>query len=887
MSLTSRVKSWLRAVLFERRLRRDMDREWRFHLEARIDALIACGRTRGEAERLARAEFGNVLRLREECREARGARVIDEVRSDVRYALRQMRRSPGFALAVVLTLALGIGTNAAIFSVVNAVLVRPLAFPQPDRLVRIWESSPQGNLRNVVSAGNFFDWKEQATSFEEMGIHVGGPFGMAMTGGGEPVRVGTTRITASSLRALGARAEIGRIFETPDMEAPAGAGVVLISHAFWQQQFGGDPAIVGRVIRLNDRPNTIVGVMPEGFDFPDARTGAWVPPTFAAGDRSERKSHQWRVVARLKAGVSLDTAQAELRTIASRNATLYPESMKGWSVNVVPLHRDIVGDVEPLLIILAGLALVVLLAACANLASLLLARVRRREAEFALRAAVGAGQGRLFRQIVTEVLLLGGVGGALGVGAVTVTLPALLAAAPGDIPLVQRVAIDPAVVAFAAGLTLVTSLAVGLVPAWRVARRDLRASLQASRVHGDAGAGRVRSVLLVSQFALSVALVIAAGLLVRSFSRLATVDYGFDPARLVEASMDLPAARYGDQPSQERFYTRLLERARALPGVESAALASDPPLYGSAMTFSFVIDGRPATGPSGREDPVNLLAISPGYFETLGVPVRQGRAFAAADRRSAAPVVVINQTLADRLFVGASAVGHRVSFAGPGGPWYEVIGVVGDTRDDGLDEPAATTVFVPYEQRMPNWSWLSWQVLVVRARPGIDPSSLAPGVRRAVWSIDPDLPLLSFDTVNALYAESAARRRFAMQLAGGFALLALMLCVFGVYGVVSYSVGEREREIGVRLALGARPGHILRRVMTTGVGPAAVGIVIGTVAAALLTRLLQPLLFGVAPTDPATFGGMVALLMLVAAVAAWVPARRATLVDPARSLRGD
>ncbi len=887
MSLRSRLASWLRAALLGRRVERDMDREWRFHLDARIDALVAAGRTRDDAERLARREFGDAVRWKEESRDARGVRLLDELRSDIRYALRQMRRSPGVALVVVLTLALGVGTNAATFSVVNAVLVRPLPFRAPDRLVRLWETSPQGNTRNVVSPGNFFDWKEQATSFAAMGAHTGGSFGMAMTGSGQPARVETTRITASAFETLGVAPLVGRLFHTPELAPPAEADEVLISHAFWQDRFGADPSAIGKVVDLNDRPYTIVGVMPAGFDFPTPRTQVWVPATFSAGERNERRSHNWHIVARLKPGVTPQAAEAELAAIAARDARLYPEFMEGWSANVVPLHRDMVGEVEPLLVTLALLALTVLLAACANLASLLLARARRRETEFALRAAVGAGGGRLVRQIVTEVLVMGTIGGGLGISLLALSLPALLAAMPADIPLVTHVSIDPVVVGVAAGLTLLTSLAVGLVPAVRVARRDLRPALQSVRTHGDVQTGRLRGALLVAQFALSIALVIAAALLVRSFSRLSAVDYGFAPDGLAEASLDLPAARYGDEPAQERFYAELARRTRAIPGVAAAALASDPPLYGNAMTFGFAIQGKPAANPSGREDPVSLLTVSPGYFETLRVPVVEGRTIRDTDRRGAPPVVVVNEALADRFWKGASAVGHHLSFAGPGGPWYEIVGVIGDTKDDGLDAPARPAMFVSYGQRAPAWTWLSWEVLVVRARPGVDPSSLAPAVRDAVWKIDPGLPLLSFDTVDALYRDKAARRRFAMQLAGGFALLALALCVFGIYGVVSYAVGEREQEIGVRLALGASPGQILAPVMATGIAPALAGVALGTLAAVGLTRFLEPVLFGVTPTDLATFAATIVLLLAVAAVSAWIPARRATLIDPARSLRGE
>ncbi len=888
MSLRTKISSWLRTAIFGRRLEREMEQEWQFHLDSRIDALVAEGHARDGAERIARREFGDLGRWKEESRHARGFRLLDELRFDVRHALRQMRRTPGFSLAVIATIALGVGINAALFSVVNAVLVRQLPYHAPERLVRLWEVTPHGDDHNVVSRGNYLDWREQATAFEDIGAH-GAPYGVALTGAGEPARVLVARMTASAFRVLGVPALIGRTYDTREHGAPAGDGddVVVVSHGFWLEHFASDTQAVGRVIHLDDRAYTIVGVMPEDFGFPAPATQVWVPATFDDRDRAERRSHNLDVIGRLKPGVGIETAKAGMSAIASRTARLFPEFMTGWGVNVVPLHGDLVGDVRPLLVTLACLALAALLAACANLASLLLARARRRETEYAIRAAIGAGRGRLVRQVVTEVVVLGTLGGAVGVGVVAAALPALVAAVPPDIPLIEHVSIDPVVLAFAAGLTLVTSLAVGLVPALRIARTDLRSSLRSVRAGLDARASRMRSGLLVAQFAFSVALLVAAALLMQSFGRLAAVDYGFDPQRLVEGMIDLPRARYPDQPAQERFHARLLERVRALPGVESAGLASDPPLAGNTMTFSFAIEGRPAKNASGREDPVSLVAVSPGYFETLKLPVVRGRTFTASDRRGALPVIVINRRLADRFWSAATAVGQHISFVGPGGPWYEIAGVVGDSRDNGLDQPAAPAIYLPFEQRRDNWTWLSWQVFVLRAKPGVDPASLARPLRQAVWSLDPNLPLLSFHTVEGLYADNAARRRFAMQLASGFAALALVLCLFGVYGVITYSVSERGREIGIRLALGARPIRILALIMKTGLGPAIIGVVIGAAVVAGLTRFLKPLLFAIEAVDAPTFGAMIALLLAAALVAAWVPARRATRIDPARSLRGE
>jgi predicted permease len=876
----SRLLAFVRFTRAEAELSREVDS----HLTLLEDEYQRRGLTADEARGAARRAFGGVEQVKERHRAERSFPLLDDARRDVMYAVRSLRRAPVFAAVFVLTLALGVGINGTIFGVANAVLVRPLPFPAPDRLVQIWETSPQGNSRNLVSPGNYMDWREQANSLDAVGAY-SAPILMAMIGRGEPISVRVTRITASALAALRVRPVVGRVFETPDLAPPADALQALISHAFWRQRFGSETSIAGSRITLNDRSYTIAGVLPAGFDFPSAAVDVWVPAVFSAPDRTERRAHNWRVIGRLADPLSAQAAEQELETIAARSAQQYPQFMQGWGVNLVSLHRDMVGDVRPLIVTVSALALTLLLAACVNLASLLLARTRRREIEFALRSAVGAGRGRLMRQVVVETLVLGAAAGGLGLLLTTLTLPALVAACPADVPLVGQASIDSGVIAVSAVLTLAATLTVALAPALRVTSRHLQTSLQSARLSGDRRAGRIRGALLVAQFAISIGLIISAGLLVRSFSRLAAVEYGFAPGRLVEAMVDLPASRYGDQVSQARFYRELIDRVRALPGVESAAVTTTAPLSGSAPTFSFAIEGRPASNPSGREDPVSLAAVSPGYFEALGVPVLQGRAIAQSDRSGSVSVVVINRALANRFWSGTNAVGRRLSFAGPGGPWYEIVGVVGDTRDEGPDKPPVPAMWIPYELRQPNWTWFSWGVLIVRARPGVEPASLGESLRHAVWSVDANLPLLSFDRVDALYAENVARRRFAMQLAVGFAGLALLLMAFGVFAVVSYGVGERTQEFGIRLALGATRGQILRPAMAVAMTPAAVGIAAGALAAAALTRWIEPLLFDVSPTDVRTFIGTAALLLALAAIAAWMPARRATLIDPVSNLR--
>ncbi len=808
---------------------------------------------------------------------------------DIRYALRLLAKNPAFTLATVATLALAIGATTAIFSVVRGVLLQPLPYHEPERLVRVWEVSPQGENRNVVSAGNYLDWRDRARAFESLGAH-GGTFAIALTGTGEPLTVGAARVTPSAFDTLGVQVHAGRLFNEEEGRQ-GGPPAVLISDRLWRQRFGADRAVLGRSVTLNDEPFAVVGVMRPGFAFPSTDVDIWIAQQFSERDRAQRRAHNFAVIARVKGDRTVDGARSEMRALARQISDEQPAFMTGWSVNVVPYHDDLVENARPLILILFGVAMVVLLVACANLANLALARATGRVHEIAVRSALGASRSRIAKQLLIESLVQSAIGGALGVGVVAITLPTLIAAAPADIPRLHDIGLDLFVFIFATGVTVLSALIVGLVPALRGGWATLSPqALTASRLSGTPGAARLRGALLVAQVALALVLLVGAGLLVKSLIKLNAVDYGFAQDGLLALNLDIPAARYPDVGAQSRFYERLLERVRALPGVAAASTTSGAPASQIATTFSFAIEGRPAATPSGREDPVPLRAVMPDYFRTLGIPVLHGRTLEPTDRQGALPVVVFNESLAKRFWAEArstsdGAVGHRISFAGPEGPWYEVVGVVGDTRDAGLDQPAPPAVYVPFAQRREQWGWLSWQTLVVRARPGFAPADLVPSIRFALSEIDPLLPLQSARTVNDLYAENTARRRFAMQLTAGFAALALLLGALGIYAIVAYSVAERRREIGIRLALGARPRTVLRQVVRSALGLAAAGAAIGVVSAFGLTRFLESLLFGVEPTDAATFGSMAALLMAIAVLAAWLPARRVMRVDPVKALR--
>ena len=810
---------------------------------------------------------------------------------DIRYALRLLAKNPAFTLATVGTLALAIGATTAIFSVVQGVLLQPLPYHEPERLVRVWEVSPRGENRNVVSPGNYLDWRDRARVFESLGAH-GGTFAIALTGAGEPLTVGAARVTPSAFDTLRVQAQAGRLFNEEEGRQ-GGPPAVLISDRLWRQRFGADRNVLGRSVTLNAEPFAVVGVMRPGFAFPSTNVDIWIAQQFSELDRAQRRSHNFGVIARLKSDLAVEGARSEMRALARQISDEQPAFMTGWSVNVVPYHDDLVGNARPLILILFGIAMVVLLAACANLANLALARAAGRVHEIAVRSALGASRSRIAKQLLVESLVQSAIGGALGVGVIAITLQTLIAAAPADIPRLHDIDLDQSVFIFATGVTVLSALIVGLVPALRggwatLSHQALTLRLGSgqagSRVTGTPGAARLRGALLVAQVALALVLLVGAGLLVRSLIKLNAVGYGFAQDGLLALNLDIPAARYPDVGAQSRFYERLLEHVRALPGVAAASTTSGAPASRSATTFSFAIEGRPAATPSGREDPVPLRAVMPDYFRTLGIPVLHGRTVEPSDTQGALPVVVFNESLAKRFWTDG-AVGRRISFAGPEGPWYEIVGVVGDTQDAGLDLPAPPAVYVPFAQRREQWGWLSSQTLVVRVRPGFASTDLVPSIRFALSEIDPLVPLQPARTVTDLYAENTARRRFAMQLTAGFAALALLLGALGIYAIVAYSVAERRREIGIRLALGARPRTVLRQVVRSALGLAAAGAAIGAVSAFGLTRFLESLLFGVEPTDAATFASMAALLMAIAVLAAWLPARRVMRVDPVKALR--
>jgi predicted permease len=874
----------------------DVAAEIRFHIQSRVEELVAGGRSHDEARRQATREFGDspeaLQALKSEStrtvRHTRRRELLDRLEQDVRYGWRTLRGSPGFAATTILTLALAIGANTAIFSVVRAVILRPLPYPEPDRLVAVWEHEPGGNPRNNVTDGSYLDWRDGSTRFQELGAF-SWEYDMALAGDGPPVQLSVIGMTADAFRALGLPPKLGRSFSEEEM-VPGGARTVVISHGLWQRRFGGDPEVVGKTIRLDDIDRMVIGVMGPEFAFPTPDVDLWGPLQLTEADRENRRAHRWRVIGRLKPGAQIEQAQAELSAIASRLATEYPEWMEGWDVNVQPYRSDLTAQVRTLMWLLLGVVAVVLLIACANIANLLLARAVGREREVAVRGALGAGRTRLIRQFLTESALIAVLGGAIGFALATAGIDLFVALAPDDIPLLEDTRIDFSVFGFASLAILASTVLFGLIPAVRATGVDFRSTLASGldRSSGGVPHARLRSSLLVSQVALTLMLLIGAGLLVRSFIELERVDYGYEPERLLAVQMNLPTSRYGDMAAHARFYEPLIERVEALPGVQSVVGTSEPPVIGYGMTWSFAIESKPREGLKTLEDDVQTHAVTPGYFQTLGIPVRAGRAFQLADRDDAPLVAVINESLAQQHWPGSApnrAIGERIAFQDRNGPWIEIVGVVGDVRQRGSAREPAPAIYLPWSQRQ--WAWMSWMTLLVRLERELagSPLSLTRPIEAAMWELDDQVPIQRVGEVSEFYAESTARRRFAMNLLGAFAGLALLLGVVGIYGVLSYTVAQRRHEIGIRMALGAGQRSVATSVVGQGLRLACLGVAIGVVGALALTRLLQSLLYEVGATDLLTFVALPLGLLAVAALAAYLPARRASRIEPTTALR--
>ena len=795
----------------------------------------------------------------------------------IRYATRSLLRSPGFTLAAVLCLGLAIGANTAIFTVLNAVLLKPLAYAEPSRLVMLWErfdKRPEGH--NVVAPADYLDWRAQTRSFSGMAALAEGH--ETLTGLGEAQQVPVQAVTASFFPVLGVTPALGRTF-TEEEDTPAGPALVVVSDRFWRRHLSADPRALGQSVTLGGTPFTVIGVMPPGFRFKGNSTEEaelWTPLSLdPARDYRATSGRYLLAFGRLKPGVAVEQADLELRTLAARLADEHPVFNAGWTTALVPLREQVVGGARTPLRVLAGGVAFVLLIACANVANLQLARGAARRRELAVRTALGAGRWTLVRDLLIESLVLSVAGGALGLLLAVWGTAALVALAPAGLPRLGEISVDARTLAFTAALSILTGFVFGLLPALHGSRADLNDVIKEGG-RGVAG-GRLRSGLVAAQLALSLVLLVGAGLLIRSFLRLSREDPGFDASHVLAAKVDLPTNRYNTDPRQAAFFEELLARIRRLPGVTSASAINWLPFGGGGSASSYFVEGRPAPAP-GQELGADIRAVDPEYFHTLGIPLRSGELFTGRDGPTVRKAVVINQALARQVFPNENPIGRHILM-----PWGdtlngEIVAVVGDTRAAGLDSLPHPTLYWPMAQ-FP-WSFMS---LVIRT-PG-EPEALTAPVAAEVRALDPDVPLGNPRPLDSFLSQSVASQRFTMLLLGAFAAVAVVLAAIGISAVVANAVVRRTREIGVRMALGAGRRDVLGMVLRQGMMLVVIGIAAGLAGAAALTRVLRSLLYGVSPTDVVTFAGVPLLLAGIALVAAYLPARRAAEVDPMVALR--
>ena len=868
-------------VLFRRSsMETEMEQELREHLEHQVEKDVRAGMSRQEAERQAKLRLGGVEQIKEECRDSWGVTMISELRQDVRYGFRQLRHNPGFTAVAVITLALGIGVNTAVFSIVRSVLLSRLPYSDPDRLVCITESIPDlpSALANMVPIPDYLHWRNQSQVFETVAAYrlFGGAGGANLSGEGGLERIDAAEVSWDFFPMLGSRPASGRSF-LPAEDRPRGAPVVVLSHALWQRRYRSDPKLLGKMITLDEKGYTVIGIMPESFRFP----ADWTPEVFVTTNLPPDMN--WdaesfgavQVMARLKPGVSLPRAKSDLTTINQRSDKLlkppFSKDMhesNGVKVQIATLHDHLLGDVRPLLFILLGAVGFVLLLACANIANLQLARAAAREKEFAVRAAIGAGRWRLARQLLAESSSLAALGGLAGLilGSGGVALVRHLK--PPNIPDLGTLRLDPWVFAFAAAAAAFAGITSGLAPIFAASRPDLEEALKESRPSTTAGGAtqRLRSTLMVSEVALALVLLTGAGLLVRSFTRLASVDPGFDRHKLLTERVTLPLEKYGDASQWTNFFQSVLEHVGGLPGVESVAAVGVPPLT-EAVEGSVQIEGRAA--PAGT----SFNSVSPSYFHTLRIPLITGRDFSAYDAGATSRVAIVNEIFARRNFGQESPLGHRFSI--PGLASFSIIGVVPNTRHLPLTAEPSPEVYS---------CDASWSMTLI-VRTASDSVSLAAAVRGKVQEVDPSQTVYDVATMEERFARAVAPQRFNAAVMAIFAGIAVVLAAVGVYGVMAYSVSRRTHEIGIRRALGAQREDVMGLVLRRGAVLALIGVTLGLGGALALTRFLSSLLYGVTVRDPLTFAAVSSLLAAIALVASYLPALRATKIDPMAALR--
>jgi putative ABC transport system permease protein len=866
------LRGRLRALFRRESVLRDIEEELRVHVEMETETNIKRGMPPDEAQAAALKSVGNMGRNTERGYDIRGGGWLETLWQDLRYGARMLWKNPGFTVVAVITLALAIGTNTAIFSVVNATLLRPLPFDGPDRLIMIRETKLPQFPEFSVSPGNFLDWKKQNTVFERLVAMSGAS--LNLVGAGDPEQLRGMSVTDGFFAMLGARPEIGRDF-LPEEDQPGRNSVVILSHRLWQRRFGADPNVVSRAITLSGRSYTVIGVMPATFRFGDDGAEFWRPMAFTA-EAARARGHFIMAIGRLKPGVTLAQARSEISMIADQLAKQYPDTNTGWNVRLMPLLEYTVKDVKPALLALLGAVAFVLLIACTNVANMLLARAAEREKEIAVRAAFGAGRWRIVRQLLTESGLLALAGGALGLMIAGQGLDLLLSLAPEGLPRLSDVSLDGRALAFTAALTLLTGLGFGIFPALQASRLNLNETLKdAGRASTDDRRRRIiRGALVVSEIALALVLLVGSGLLIKSFLRLRRVDPGFNPTGALVVGIPLAQRKYPEAHQQIAFYTQLIEKVAALPDVQEIGAVSIAPLSGDSFIDGFRIDGRPPY-PADEEPTADYYSTTPGYFRAMGIPLLRGRLFAERDTGDGPRVVIINETMEKKFFSGEDPIGKRLYTSGEPA---QIVGVVGDVKHHGLDQETAAQIYAPHAQ----WPFSGMDLI---ARTSGDPAHLSAAIRGEILKIDKEQPVSYVKLLDLFLSASVAQQRFSALLFGIFAAVAMALACVGVYGVLSYSVTQRRREIGVRMALGAARRDVLALVVGHAMLLTLTGVAIGLGAAFALTRVMSTLLFGVSATDPTTFGLVALSLVAVALLAALVPARRATKVDPLVAMR--
>lgn len=793
---------------------------------------------------------------------------------DVRFALRQLVKAPGFSMVAIFTLALGIGASSAIFSVVNGVLLKPLPYPEPDRLVRVHEMVPTYGRFSVAPA-TFLDWRQQNTSFEHIAAYQNSNGTLVWDDG--PERVLGVAVSWNLFELLKVAPVTGSGF-VADQDRPGASDVIVLSHGLWQRRFGSDPSIVGKTITLSGTPVTVLGVMPAGFYFPARTTEFWQPIALNTADAT-RGGHYLGVIARTKADVPIDTARLEMKTISERLAIQYPDTSANESADVVSLHEQVVGTIRPALLTLLAAVCVVVMIACANVANLLLVRASVREKEVAIRTALGAGRPRLVLQMLAESLVLSMTGGLLGLLLAYLAIPAIQTLSAGSIPRAADIGIDGSVLVFTLTASVLTGLIFGVVPAWQSSRGGTGTILkEGGRSSVGSGGKWMRSALLVGEVALSLVLLIGAALLLRSFTKLTTVDPGFTPDGVLAFQVTLPGASYESDTAILSTFDRMLENLSVLPSVTATSAVQTLPMRGGYV-LSYTVDGEPAPAP-GEEPSANYRTVTPDYFKALAIPLRQGRTFTPQDVSSSTRVAIIDEAFARRTFPDGQALGRRIDIGNgskdPNGA--EIVGVVGAVNYSGLDATPEPTMYAPVAQDAFNSLW-------VMVKTSGNPAALSNSVRQVVRQIDKSLPTYSMTPLADVVSESVAQERFSMLLILLFGLVALFLSAVGLYGVVAYTVSLRTKEIGLRMAIGAMPSDVLRMIIGGGMKLAALGVALGLLAALGLSQLVESMLFSVEPTDPASYAATAALLLVIAAVACYIPARRAMRVDPMVTLQ--